>query len=517
MTDPRVDKLRIERTKGGFLFDSFCWILENPEFRDWRYNDQSRLLWIKGDAGKGKTMLLIGIINELLQKEAQSKQSSDGVTLSYFLCQGTDSRLNNATAILRGIIYLLIIQQPSLVSHLREKHDHAGRRLFEHADAFFSLSEVLHRMLQNPRLNTVYFIVDALDECEFGLPHFLDFITQTASDQLARVKWLVSSRNRYDIEQRFRHDDLYTNLSLELNAKNISQAVDVYVNQKVSDIVSLKDDQVLQERVSGQLRRKSDGTFLWVALVIDKLRDVLGGDILELLDKIPSGLTPFYDRMMKQIQQLRCRDIHRCLLALSAAAIAYRPLHLLELQLVAGLQENITRLVDLKGVISIYSSFLTIRDNYIYFIHQTAKDYLITNASTMIFPEESRQIHYNIFLRSRDSLSKSLRKNIYDLQDPGATVKDIEDFRPDPDPLTALRYSCAFWLDHLCELGQSPDNSNVLTDNENILTFFKNHFLHWLESLSLIGEVSQGVLMIRKLLHRVQVCRFYRQLGIFWS
>lgn len=459
-------------------------------------------------------MLLIGIINELLQKEAQSKQFSDRATLSHFLCQGTDPRLNSATAILRGIIYLLIIQQPLLVSHLREKYDHAGRRLFEHADAFFSLSEVLQRMLRDLRLSTVYFVVDALDECEFGLPQFLDFITQTASDRLARVKWLVSSRNRFDIEQWLGHDDSHTKLSLELNAKNVSQAVDVYINRKVSDIISLKDDQVLRERVSDQLRRKSDGTFLWVALVIDELRYVLGGDILELLDEIPQGLTPFYDRMMKQIQRLRRRDHQRCLLTLSIAVVAYRPLHLLELQVVAGLQKDIKRLVDLEGVISMCSSFLTIRENYIYFIHQSAKDYLITNASAIIFPAGSRQIHYDIFLQSLDNLSKTLRRNIYGFQDPGAMIKDVENFRPDPDLLTALRYCGAFWLDHLCELGQSPDNSHALTDNERILAFFKNHFLHWLESLSLMGEVSHGVLMIRKLLQRVQVCRLYRQLDI---
>jgi hypothetical protein len=41
--------------------------------------------------------------------------------LSYFFFQATDSRINNATAVLRGLIYMLIDQQPSLVSHVRYK------------------------------------------------------------------------------------------------------------------------------------------------------------------------------------------------------------------------------------------------------------------------------------------------------------------------------------------------------------------------------------------------------------
>ena len=55
--------------------------------------------------------------------------------LSYFFCQATDSRINNAAAVLRGLIYLLIDQQLSLVSHVRKKYDDAGKGLFEDANA----------------------------------------------------------------------------------------------------------------------------------------------------------------------------------------------------------------------------------------------------------------------------------------------------------------------------------------------------------------------------------------------
>jgi hypothetical protein len=58
LTDPRDDKKRIEDTKGGLLEDSYRWILENTDFQQWRSAQQSRMLWIKGDPGKGKTMLL---------------------------------------------------------------------------------------------------------------------------------------------------------------------------------------------------------------------------------------------------------------------------------------------------------------------------------------------------------------------------------------------------------------------------------------------------------------------------
>ena len=110
LTDPRDDKKHIVDTKGGLLEGSYRWVLDHPSFKQWRSDPRSRLLWVKGDPGKGKTMLLCGATDEL------EKSSSDN--LSFFFCQGTNSYLNNATAVLRGLLYSLISQQPSLASHL---------------------------------------------------------------------------------------------------------------------------------------------------------------------------------------------------------------------------------------------------------------------------------------------------------------------------------------------------------------------------------------------------------------
>jgi NACHT domain len=67
------------------------------------------VLWIKGDPGKGKTMLLCGIIDEM-SALARLRDQSANTLLSFFFCQATDSRINNAAAVLRGLIYLLINQ-----------------------------------------------------------------------------------------------------------------------------------------------------------------------------------------------------------------------------------------------------------------------------------------------------------------------------------------------------------------------------------------------------------------------
>src|SRR5438046_1827874 len=146
LTNPRDDMTRIEGTKGGLLKDSYVWILSHRDFIDWRDGDKTRLLWIKGDPGKGKTMLLIGVVSEL----QKLRSIQDSGLLSYFFCQGTDSSLNNATAVLRGLIYQLLDQQRSLISHLRKDYDKAGRQLFEDVNAFVALSRIFTKMLHDP-------------------------------------------------------------------------------------------------------------------------------------------------------------------------------------------------------------------------------------------------------------------------------------------------------------------------------------------------------------------------------
>jgi hypothetical protein len=72
LTGPMADMERIENSKDTLLLDSYEWILNHRDFIDWRNGETTRLLYLKGDPGKGKTMLLIDIIRELLRSPSHS-------------------------------------------------------------------------------------------------------------------------------------------------------------------------------------------------------------------------------------------------------------------------------------------------------------------------------------------------------------------------------------------------------------------------------------------------------------
>ncbi|KAI8214232.1 hypothetical protein K4K52_001688 [Colletotrichum sp. SAR 10_76] len=255
ITDPRDDKDRIERTKGGLLRNSYHWILENPDFQEWRNDPEKRLLWVRGDPGKGKTMLLCGLINEL---------SHEGVEPIYFFCQATDPRLNTATCVLRGLIYLLLAKRPYLIDFVRGKYRHGGKRFFEDTNSWIALGKILIDMLarEDQETKKVVLIIDALDECT-NSDDLVDLVVKLSSTP---TRVVVSSRNWQNIQQGMETAEQQRQICLELNEDSVSAAVLAYTSYKVEQLAKQKGyDDALRDEVQSYLLSNADGTFLWEA------------------------------------------------------------------------------------------------------------------------------------------------------------------------------------------------------------------------------------------------------------
>ena len=498
LTDPRDDKKRIEETKGGLLKDAYRWVLDHPDFRRWRDDAHTQLLWVKADPGKGKTMLLCGIIDEL-----QESIDSTGV-LSYFFCQATDSRINNATAVLRGLLYILVSQQPSLVSHVRKKYDCAGKTMFEDANAWVALKEVCADVLRDPCLTTTYLIIDALDECVTDLPKLLDFIAKHSSAS-SRIKWIVSSRNWPEIERSLEDAGHQVKLSLELNAASVSTAVQVFIDQRVSKLAQQnKYDERTKRAVLEHLASNANDTFLWVALVCQHLHATAKRNVLRKLELFPPGLDALYERMMQQIS--KTDDAELCKQVLAAVALVYRPITLEELVTLVEPLEDVADDAELREIIGLCGSFLALRGQTVYFVHQSAKDFLLAKVVQEVFPAGREAVHHAIFARSLQIMSMTLRRDMYGLKALGTLIDDIP--MPKPDPLAAVRYSCVHWVDHLRDSNPtaSATYAERLRDGGVVDRFLREKYLYWLECLGLCKSMSKGVVSMRELQMLVQVC-----------
>ncbi|KAK1237859.1 hypothetical protein MKX08_002438, partial [Trichoderma sp. CBMAI-0020] len=488
-TDPFYDKKRILELKGPLLHESFEWILSHEDFQRWRNTEESGALWIKGDPGKGKTMLLCGIINDL------EKNPGINSHFSYFFCQATDDRINTAVAALGGLIYSFFEPRQGLLrgslSTIREKFENKLSQL-SGPNAWQILCDIFEAIIQDEALPNAVCVVDALDECEHGVKFLLSLIAKTSR----QIKWLISSRNVKEIELGLRSIDDSRRLVLELtgNAKCVSQSVDAYIDDSTRSIVALADDEDLLTKTTSTLKDKADGTFLWVSLVVEQLRDADRRNIEEVLEELPVGLENLYDLLMKRItQKLREKDQNACHILLAIVTTAERPLRLEELLQFIKFQwtdyKEIYDVRDMKDIVKDCGSFLSLKDDTVYFVHQSVKEYMVGKGAKIIFPSGVENRHSEMFKISIYSMSIILTYNIYHIKAPATISYNIR--RPYPDPLAPIAYCCEFWVIHLLASCQRKSSAAELLRDDGILhNFLRDKFLCWLEALILLGQSS---------------------------
>jgi Cdc6-like AAA superfamily ATPase len=110
LTDPKIDRENLKSAKGKRVAGTCQWIRNNSVYRSW-LDGGVRLLWISGGPGKGKTILSIFLTEEL----ESMLQKRENTILLFFFCSNQDEKRNTAVAILRSLVYQIIVKRPGLV------------------------------------------------------------------------------------------------------------------------------------------------------------------------------------------------------------------------------------------------------------------------------------------------------------------------------------------------------------------------------------------------------------------
>lgn len=191
------------------------------------------------------------------------------------------------------------------------------------------------------------------------------------------------------------------------NSDYVAKAVNGFIHVKVEELARRKNyepDCTLKSFVEEALRQRSEGTFLRAALAFRELRKpVQAFNTRSILMKLPSGLTKLYGRIMEQVMNNEDKELAALTKEiLRPVTVAFRPLTLEELAVAAEppmeCRHNgmtLIKYVDQCG------SFLTIRQDTVHFVHQSAKEYLLYPGNTVIFlpglGEENKMIAYRCF------------------------------------------------------------------------------------------------------------------------
>ncbi|KAJ5901856.1 G-protein beta WD- 40 repeats containing protein [Penicillium taxi] len=486
--DSLAVKNRLKETKDKLVLQSFQWMLHNPEYLNWRDGKDVCLLWIKGGAGKGKTMMSIGLIEEL------SRTRDESTVVAYSFCQNADNALNTLESIIKGLILQLISRQPGLKESLRSRWDTSHNRFTEDMNSWINLWNVLMDMLDRCNCSKIFLIVDALDECQDnGMADFFKRLVRNGLDRQAKIKWLLTSRPLDNAERALFVSDEKVQVSLDLNSKYVSQAVEAYISHKVDELSHLyRYKKPLRTELEAELSLKAEGTFLWVSLVCKTLESVSQDEVLTTLRNLPPGLHPFYDRILTQLREGEPDDVSRCMRLLKAMMLAYRPLKIEEIQSVTGLTNEEDAIQMLVGRCA---SLIRMQEQNIEFVHQSARDYLTTKNAQSILDSYEYLGHNDIVQGCLSFLSGSLKMNLVDLPRPDSTKEsfDLQDDKEKKSQLSCLDYAATFWVQHLQHVESRTVAHSGFSDGGSVSGFLRNKMLEWLECLSLLDRLPLGI------------------------
>ena len=128
-------------------------------------------------------------------------------------------------------------------------------------------------------------------------------------------------------------------------------------------------------------------------------------------------------------------------------------------------------------------------------LHHSFRDFLLDQQRCLDlqFRIDESQAHGDLLESCLMLMSKHLKRDMCNLRLPGTLTNEVVAGEVQKCVPLDVQYACRYWVNHL-------RRSNFkLCDNDQVHTFLQTHFLHWLEVLSLIGKIPDGVLIVKSL------------------
>ena len=355
------------------------WFLENKRFGDWLASYSSDLLWVTADPGCGKSVLSRSLIDNELQ-------SGPSRTTCYFFFKDVGEQ-RSATNAICALLHQLCTQNQSVLQQVVRVYQSNGNKL---TLSFSWLWKAFLAATSRPEAGEIVCILDALDECEeedkVTLIESLNNTYTTRSGFAGRVKFLVTSRPYYDIEDRF--NELVIRLSGEDESEQIGKEIDLVIKDRVPKIAARKKfDRKTQDALQERLLATESRTYLWLYLALADIEKAFGltnpKKMREFVDRIPKSVDEAYEAMLNRSPEPeQARKLLHIVLA------ATRPLNLREVNMAFNLEEGqksydeVDLIPEMKlqsHIKNVCGLILTIQDSCIYLLHQTAKEFLVAS------------------------------------------------------------------------------------------------------------------------------------------
>lgn len=259
--------------------------------KPWFYQHSTKLNLISLQ-GAGKTILSSRLIDHYALDDDRLQTGH----VLYFFCKSTDADKNNATAVIRSLLYQLFKStkdpetQVRLTAEIEKALDKSGKRqAVDFAPIWAIFSDNLK--LLSPAL----VILDALDECQDTEQLIQGLKSISFSHE---IKIIVTSRKEPHLFTQLR-----SNLSLEITAEDINSDIAAYVEAKVLGSPRLSHT-LVRDRVVAKLTTGHTGMFLWVYLLLKELKSCFSvTQVQGVLANLPMGLDGIYKSILHRLRE----------------------------------------------------------------------------------------------------------------------------------------------------------------------------------------------------------------------
>jgi hypothetical protein len=121
--------------------------------------------------------------------------------------------------------------------------------------------------------------------------------------------------------------------------------------------------------------------------------------------------------------------------------------------------------------------------------HPSFRDFLFSKDRCVNknFWIDKKQAHAALASYCVKQMSSMLKQDIYGVGAPGTLAAGMEKDHVMQCIKPELQYACVNWIQHLAK------GSIQLHDGNQVHSFLKEHFLHWLEALGWLGKLSEGI------------------------
>lgn len=490
------------------------------QVQTWNTDSDKRIFWLNGMAGTGKSTIARTVACVFAtQKHLQA---------SFFFSRGAGD-LGHATKFVSTLASQLASLSPLFKQYLSQAiadHDHVTRQGLRNQWKELILKPL--SMLDRSNL-ALTLVIDALDECECeeDIKLILQLFVEANDLNTAKLKIFLTSRPEMPIRLGFQHmpEVIHQDLILhDIPRSVVEHDISIFLKHELGRI---RNDRGLpgdwcDEKSINILVQRSDCLFIYIATACRFIRDPNWRPqerLSLILESNATGhqLTAELDSMYTQILELSLINVssNKDKYRLSArfrhiVGSIVTLFDVLSITALAGLLnvsvEDVSLTLDsLHSVLNIPSP----RENNlpIRLLHPSFRDFLVNNerCDNSRFFIDQELVHKELAKGCLQLLSHTLKRNICNLRNQSTLVNELQCSKIEEHLSKDVQYACRHWVDHLERVHHESRIEIGLHDDGKIQIFLLKHILHWLEGLSLMGKISDGVHMITRLERMLQV------------